>query len=134
MSRYSDRLLDPRWQRKRLEILQRSDFQCEECGESTQTLHIHHRYYISGRMPWEYPDFCYQSLCSECHDKHHQRNLDNREDGICMFEDWEHGLDTFGENLFDLADMARCGWNPNWESFGLKPKPDCSHFTEEKEA
>jgi len=32
MPSYADKLKDPRWQRKRLEILQREDFNCEACG------------------------------------------------------------------------------------------------------
>lgn len=32
-SDYSQKLLDPRWQRKRLEILQRDDFTCQVCSD-----------------------------------------------------------------------------------------------------
>jgi len=101
-SPYMLRLLDPRWQKKRLEVLARSNFSCDECGEKKRTLHVHHRYYISHRMPWEYPDFCYQSLCDECHELVKETVEDNRKEGASMFEEWEEGLDHFGTGIFDV--------------------------------
>jgi hypothetical protein len=67
MKDYSTLLKDPRWQRRRLEILQRSDFSCEECGDNESTLHVHHRIYRKGAMPWEYQDHELQALCEHCH-------------------------------------------------------------------
>lgn len=64
---YSEKLLDPRWQRRRLEILSRDDFTCRHCESKTRTLHVHHRYYITGREPWEYPDVALETLCTDCH-------------------------------------------------------------------
>lgn len=34
-------------------------------------LNIHHKYYIYGNMPWEYPDEALETLCLECHQKRH---------------------------------------------------------------
>lgn len=59
---YWQLLKDPRWQRKRLEVLNRANFACRECGGTDLTLHVHHRYYISGRKPWEYPDWCFMAF------------------------------------------------------------------------
>lgn len=67
MSNYSSMLRDPRWQKKRLEIMKRANFQCESCEENKDELHIHHKYYEKGLKPWEYPEFAYICLCSECH-------------------------------------------------------------------
>lgn len=64
---YSDLLKDPIWQRKRLEILQRDDFACRKCSNKKDTLHIHHRHYINGRKPWDYPDSLLVTLCYKCH-------------------------------------------------------------------
>lgn len=99
---YSELLKDPRWQQKRLEIMSRDGFTCLCCGDKTHTLHVHHRYYISGRMPWEYPDFCFQTLCNDCHDSVPVMLSESRENGNCVFEDWEAGLDYFGDKLFDM--------------------------------
>ncbi len=64
---YWQKLQDPRWQRKRLEILERDKFSCQHCDDEGTTLHVHHRYYVSGREPWDYPGFCFVTLCKECH-------------------------------------------------------------------
>lgn len=100
---YSELLRDPRWQKKRLTILERDQFSCAECGNTKKTLHVHHRYYVSGRLPWEYPGFCYQTLCKPCHDRVKTLAEERRIDGFGMFEDWEFGLDYFGGRIFDMA-------------------------------
>lgn len=64
---YWEKLQDPRWQRRRLEILQRSNFKCEQCGSGDKTLHVHHIIYRKGVMPWEYPDRELYALCKDCH-------------------------------------------------------------------
>jgi len=65
---YSDLLKDPRWQKKRLEIFQRDDWACFECGSKENTLHCHHKKYEYGRLPWDYPDENFLTLCEACHD------------------------------------------------------------------
>lgn len=69
-SDYSKKLLDPRWQRKRLEILQRDNFTCTimGCMDNKSTLHVHHLDYIPGKEPWDYPDNYLTTLCVSCHD------------------------------------------------------------------
>lgn len=66
---YYLKLKDPRWQKKRLEILQRDDFRCKNCNASDKELHVHHNYYIFGVDIWDYEDDCYDTLCYECHIK-----------------------------------------------------------------
>jgi 5-methylcytosine-specific restriction endonuclease McrA len=58
---------DPRWQRRRLEILQRDDWRCRCCGEGGKELHVHHRRYRSGEPPWNYTDEELITLCTACH-------------------------------------------------------------------
>lgn len=38
---YYEQLKDPRWQKKRLEIMNRANFKCEECGDSENMLSVH---------------------------------------------------------------------------------------------
>lgn len=76
---YDKLLLRPEWQRKRLEILSYSDFRCQLCGSKTQTLHVHHSYYESGKMPWEYPNGSMISLCDKHHDWYHRLLDEERE-------------------------------------------------------
>lgn len=67
-SDYSKKLLDPKWQKKRLEILSRDEWHCQICFDSETTLHVHHRYYETGKEPWEYDNNALVTLCSECHE------------------------------------------------------------------
>lgn len=58
---------DPRWQKKRLQIMQRAGFKCETCGQE-KTLNVHHGYYSRDMDPWDYPDDTLWCLCEDCHD------------------------------------------------------------------
>lgn len=64
---YSDKLKDPRWQKRRLEIFERDGWMCQHCGENTEMLSVHHRFYINGKLPWEYDDKMLLTLCPSCH-------------------------------------------------------------------
>lgn len=64
---YYELLKHPNWQRKRLEVLQRANFECENCGSKEATLNVHHSYYEKGFAPWEYPDESLHCLCEDCH-------------------------------------------------------------------
>lgn len=68
MKTYAEKLKDPRWQRKRLEIMERDGFKCRICGDETTTLHVHHVRYLRGREPWEYREFYFVTLCENCHE------------------------------------------------------------------
>lgn len=67
---YSDKLKDPRWQKKRLEILDRDCHKCTVC-DYTKNLHVHHGYYSGQKDPWQYEDCSLHTLCSDCHDRTH---------------------------------------------------------------
>lgn len=67
MSKYSEILKDPRWQKKRLEILQRDGWACSYCEDKTQTLVVHHKDYFPNKDPWDYPDNLLITLCENCH-------------------------------------------------------------------
>lgn len=64
---YSDKLKSPKWQKKRLEILNRDNFKCKFCGDIDSTLHVHHISYSEGE-PWEIEDNLLITLCYECHE------------------------------------------------------------------
>lgn len=76
MAAYWEKLKDPRWQKKRLEVLQRADFKYENCGTSDKTLHVHHGYYARGVEPWDYEDETLWCLCEECHELAENARLD----------------------------------------------------------
>ena len=68
-STYSKKLLDPRWQRKRTEILQRDNFTCVNCGNDKETLHVHHLKYY--KNPWDVSNDFLETLCESCHRNEH---------------------------------------------------------------
>ena len=65
--RYKSLLKDPRWISRRNEILTRDKNTCQLCGCNDKYLHVHHRYYTEGLLPWEYGDECLVTLCEDCH-------------------------------------------------------------------
>lgn len=67
-SSYREKLLDPRWQKKRLGILSRDNFTCQQCASTEKTLHVHHHGYCQNLDPWDYPDAALLTLCWECHE------------------------------------------------------------------
>lgn len=66
---YSDLLKDPRWQKKRLEILSRDEFTCQYCYSTTKTLHVHHGVYEENTLPWDHTPSGMVTLCHDCHEK-----------------------------------------------------------------
>ncbi len=68
---YFELLRHPKWQEKRLRIMERDGFECCECGDKETTLNVHHSYYTKGAKPWEYPDESLRCLCEPCHEKRH---------------------------------------------------------------
>jgi len=69
---YSDKLKDPRWQKKRLEVMQADNFTCQICFHKDKTLNVHHKKYIAGREPWEYGTRELITLCNDCHAEYHR--------------------------------------------------------------
>jgi hypothetical protein len=68
---YWEKLQDPRWQKKRLEVMEFADFHCEICGDAESTLNVHHKQYFKGREPWEYDPNELVCLCKGCHETAH---------------------------------------------------------------
>ena len=70
---YSEKLLDPRWQKKRLEVLERAGWKCQACSQEAKTLHVHHLIYTA-KEPWEEPNENLECLCEDCHGHREQFN------------------------------------------------------------
>jgi len=66
---YSEKLKDPRWQKKRLEIFNRDDWKCLNCGATTKTLIVHHLKYDGD--PWKVENEFLKTLCEDCHELSH---------------------------------------------------------------
>ena len=84
---------NPKWKKRRLDILKRDKYTCRSCGASSCALHVHHRWYLSGRKAWEYPDVALVSMCPGCHH--------------------EYGPSTLEKESFEatIEFLTQCGFN-----------------------
>lgn len=88
---YSEKLKSPKWQKKRLKIMERDNFTCRICGNKDETLNVHHICYDGGE-PWDTDDELLITLCETCHNNEHNNDhvyrgiLDMRNNGITAFE------------------------------------------------
>jgi hypothetical protein len=104
MSNYSDLLKNPKWQKKRLEIMSRDDFACSICGDDKSTLNVHHLFYKKGKKPWEYQDKALITLCDSCHENEHQekQNLTANFNNLPILS---QSKSLLIENIEDLSDI-----------------------------
>lgn len=112
MSVYADQLKDPRWQRKRLQILERDNWVCTNCGNANNTLHVHHRYYVHGAAPWDYDDSSLVTLCGVCHRLEHalvKRASDEIAKCMCMSGFSGQSMLLVASLILDIG--TRCGFN-----------------------
>lgn len=71
---YYEKLKDPRWQKKRLEVMQLKEFTCELCGDFQSTLNVHHKEYFKNHEPWDYEANQLAVFCESCHENNHNSN------------------------------------------------------------
>lgn len=117
---YSEKLKDPRWQKKRLEILERDKWACAVCGEKEKTLHVHHLFYFPKKEPWEIENGFLLTLCKDCHQS------DGCSGKICkdcesFGNDCEGAGDTNEQLLRPIALILDMIWRDN----GYFGGPDC---------
>ena len=74
---YKEKLRDPRWQQKRLRVMERDGWTCKVCGDKSTTLNVHHKRYQKGAEPWEYGDEKLMTICEACH--HSLRLIDDNQ-------------------------------------------------------
>ena len=99
---YSDLLKDPRWQKKRLAILERDGWKCRACGDGEETLHVHHCYYEASREPWDYPDKSLVVLCESCHESEKSEREEYAK--YLQFRMGQHGY--LADDILCLADVV----------------------------
>jgi hypothetical protein len=71
---YADQIKSPKWQKKRLEILERDKFTCQWCGSKDEKLNVHHYFYFKDCDIWDYEDYFLITVCDECHEWFHIQN------------------------------------------------------------
>jgi 5-methylcytosine-specific restriction endonuclease McrA len=79
-SNYSRKLKDPRWQKRRLQVLEAAKWACATCGATDKTLHVHHKFYTPCTEPWDYPDEALCALCEDCH-QHAEHEKETQQHG-----------------------------------------------------
>lgn len=74
---------DPKWLRKRGNILRRDEYLCRQCkryGKSTAATTVHHIYPYSEYPMYRLTDINLLSLCNGCHNTMHDRENDEIRD------------------------------------------------------
>lgn len=80
LTAYGKKLLDPRWQKVRLEVLNNDKFTCQFCGDTETTLHVHHLCYnTETKNPWDVPKTALICICENCHKVEHLKNTTSLE-------------------------------------------------------
>jgi len=63
-----------RWNKFRAEVIELDGGICVRCGRSPNDgviLQVHHKEYINGKLPWDYPYKLCETLCKGCHAAEH---------------------------------------------------------------
>lgn len=102
---YQSLLAREEWKARREQIIVRDQRRCNHC-HITSNLHVHHRYYILGRDPWEYPDDALVALCEACHSNVHKAS------SVPYF--LELNGDTFILQFDTCTKCNGAGWFPHW--------------------
>ena len=112
---FSAQYKDPRWQKKRLQIMEQDRFMCRRCHSKGEELHVHHLKYKSGARPWEYPDSNLVTLCEPCHNEFHimKKRISDLTDPL--YEEWltnknEENFDAYflWQMLISINSIRKC--------------------------
>jgi hypothetical protein len=110
--KYSEQIKSAKWQKRRLDILNRDEFTCQECGNKELTLHVHHKQYRKNASIWEYENWELTTLCEKCHSDTHEKLITKKEEYVKLIE----LLDKFSEEekkgLLSLLDSI-CRYTRN---------------------
>lgn len=99
-SAYAEKLKDPRWQKKRLEIFERDKWTCQKCGVTDKTLAVHHLKYDGDKDPWDYPKSWLATLCEDCHADEYENRQYNEQKVLECLRLWKFWSD----------DLSRLAW------------------------
>lgn len=102
---YAEKLKDPRWQKKRLEIFQRDNFTCQECKSNENMLVVHHKIY-EGKDPWDTCNEGLVTLCNDCHQTEHKYKEENEKAFLNSF--YKAGF--MPDDLLDLGSYFSFFW------------------------
>lgn len=114
------------WKAFRTKIIATHNHECVRCGRGPAdgaVLQVHHKFYVAGRKPWEYPYEACEALCKGCHAEEHGK--------IPPKHGWEfHGFSDLGD-LSGVCDLCGTAYryafmvsHPNWRA--MEVGGDCS--------
>ena len=91
---------------------------CERCGreQGNASLQIHHPYYESGKMPWEYHHGFCEVLCKGCHAREHGK-IKPLSGWTLIHSDWDCGEPTGSthcEHCNTPMEWHNDLWHPDW--------------------
>lgn len=118
---YAEKLKYPRWQKKRLQVLERDMWCCRLCNDAETTLNVHHLSYHG--EPWDASDNELMTLCEHCHKEIEDlRNDDSFPNHTAMdFEvfkcdGWRNGhrIMFFKSNISGIVSMVIYDSKTNW--------------------
>lgn len=76
---YAEKLKDPRWQKFRLMIFERDNWECLRCDCKIKQLHVHHLNYVKNKNPWNYKYDEVATLCEDCHASIHNGTIEKED-------------------------------------------------------
>jgi 5-methylcytosine-specific restriction endonuclease McrA len=108
---YSDKLKDPRWQKLRLEIMEGAGWKCEDCGDKTENLQVHHCVYVRGWEPWEYNKNTLICVCDTCHkDRQSIEELHKYLTGRLLRFSKPHQIEKWCDRLHSIIEKIPSGY------------------------
>lgn len=69
------------------------------CGDTTTTLHVHHKYYEKGNEPWEYRDDALITFCCHCHESEQNEFTQY----LSLFEEVFKKSEFFADDIRELC-------------------------------
>lgn len=106
---YVDLLKCFEWQVARINILLRDKYTCVDCKQKSLFNHVHHKFYIKDKLPWEIEDQGLVTLCNKCHKAVHA----TQEIPVV-----ERSRNTATELYKEKPKCDRCGGIGYFEQFG----------------
>lgn len=113
---YTDKLRNPMWQRKRLEILSRDNFCCQICFANDKELQVHHLAYFKGE-PWDIDSDFLITLCDDCHEYetiHYKKEIEKLIQALKRKKYMTKNIMSLRDSLILLA-----GENSNPRNYGI---------------
>ena len=123
------------WKAFRQKVITLHDHVCVRCGRGPAdgaVLQVHHKHYVAGRNPWEYPYEACEALCKGCHAEEHGK--------IPPKHGWEfHGFSDLGD-LSGICDLCGTAYryafmvsHPDWKAMEVG-EICCNHLTSTDDA